>query len=484
MQWVGALNSYFTLFPIHSSTRWVRLIEQSRDLRHCRHVRENSIKPLTRNGGDIKVHELHELHKMLRELEQDNDADEGNVERIKDKIRASLPSVNTGRTLPQKKTPSGRTQVLHMNYTRSQTNTPVETELEHLRFFARTATELGLRLEILTHENNRKDIETELEKDIDEGLDYIITASQKSVSKWAEDSVEYLENGTVAVLTPVNDTLLEWAMTEGRRHRWQGKVAQETLEEALREDHLWIPLGIRVNASETGIERERTAQEKRHDVGHIRAYIEGGNMITGEDSTGRPVILIGKDAIETTAYLYQLDDDSVRRVICEDFGLEHIDQIICVEQPGQFHLDMGMLFIGNGVVIVNDSSKALKDAVEMAELVPCMTTETMAAKLTLQYELETSAVSDLKAAGLTVIRETLENGVFYNFFNGEFATGVDGLNYYITNGGPHEQEERFKTLMADEWNVVENVFFSPQSAAHKSLQEKGGIGCRLKGAPE
>lgn len=455
-----------------------------KDMNDALHVRESST-PLNRHKpGDINVHELHELHEMLRELEKDTDTDQGKVEQIKAKIRATLPSVDTGRTLPQKKTPRGRTQILHMNYTRNQTDQQVEAELAHLRFFIKTATDLGLRLEILTHETSQKDIETELEQDIAKGLDYIITSSQKLVSKWAEDSVEYLENGMVAVLTPFNDTLLEWAMTEGRRCRWQGKVDQETLDEALRDDHGWIPLGIRVNASETSMERERTAQTKGHAVGHIRAYIEGGNMITGEDAAGNPVIVIGKDAIDTTAYLYQLNDDDVRQVICEDFGLEHIDQVICVEQPGQFHLDMGMLFIGNGVVIVNDSHEALKDAVEMAELVPCMTTKTMAAKLILQCELETSAVSDLSAAGLTVIRETLENGVFYNFFNGEFVTGVDGLNYYITNGGPHEQEERFKTLMIHEWNVVENVFFSPQSAAHKSLQEKGGIGCRLKGAPE
>lgn len=430
------------------------------------------------------MYELHELHNMLRELQEDSDATEGDIEHLKVSIRAALPSVDTGRSLPQKKTPSGRTQVLHMNYTRSQAAQHVETELEHLRFLARTATELGLRLEILTHENSRKDVETELENALYKGLNYTITESLKPVSKWAEDSVEYLGDGTVAVLNPFNANLLEWAMTAGRRHRWHGKVAQETLEEALREDHLWIPLGIRVNANETSVERKRTAQAKGYDVGHIRAYIEGGNMITGEDATGKPVILIGKDAIDTTAHLYQLDSNGVRNLICEDFGLSHIDQVICVEQPGQFHLDMGMLFLGNGVVIVNDSNEALKDAVEMADLVPCMTTKTMAAKLTLQCELETSAVSDLKAAELTVLRETLENGVSYNFFNGEFVIGVDGLNYYITNGGPHEQEERFKTLMVNEWNVVENVFFSPQSAAHKSLQEKGGIGCRLKGAPE
>ena len=204
-------------------------------------------------------------------------------------------------------------------------------------------------------------------------------------------------------------------------------------------------------------------------------------MITGEDAIGKPVIIIGKDAIATTAYLYQLNDGDVRRIICEDFGLESIDQVICVEQPGKFHLDMGMLFIGNGVIIVNDSTEALKDSIEMAEMVPCETTEKMATKLKLQYALEEEAVQDLKEAGFEVIREKLESDTIYNFFNGEFVEGKDGFNYYITNGGPQEKAEQFEALMVSELKIVKKVFFSPQDAANKSLQELGGVGCRLKG---
>ena len=175
-------------------------------------------------------------------------------------------------------------------------------------------------------------------------LEYTITESQKPISKWAEDSIEYLENGQVATLTQFNDKLLELAMTEGRRHRWQGKVAQKHLEDVLREDHLWIPLGIRVNEVQTGLERKHAVQAKGQKVGQIRAYIEGGNMITGEDATGKPVLIIGKDAIATTAYLYQLDYGDVRRIICEDFGLESIDQVICVEQPGKIPFRYGYAF--------------------------------------------------------------------------------------------------------------------------------------------
>ncbi|MEO0432239.1 MAG: hypothetical protein AAF151_11150, partial [Cyanobacteria bacterium J06656_5] len=188
-------------------------------------------------------------------------------------------------------------------------------------------------------------------------------------------------------------------------------------------------------------------------------------------------------AIAATAHIYQLSNNAVRRLICEDFGLDSVEQVICVEQPGKFHLDMGLLFIGHGVVVVNNSSEALKDATEMAEMVPCLTTEKMAAKLKLRCSLEDDAANDLADAGLDVRRERLENDAFYNFFNGEFVEGQDGENYYITNGGPRAEEERFETLMTANWSSVKKVFFSPVDAAQKSLQERGGVGCRLKGSP-
>ncbi|MGD1948398.1 MAG: hypothetical protein ACFB14_01985 [Leptolyngbyaceae cyanobacterium] len=418
-------------------------------------------------------------HKLLQALKGSDATRPETIEQIRDTIRSMLPKVDTCGSLPQKKTPGGRTNVLHINYV--QTPQSGETGLGYLRFFASIATALGLRLEILTDPSCRDGVEQELTSEAYKALRYAIAESQKPVSKWAEDSVEYLENGNVAVLRHLDDSLLEWAMIKGRRHRWQGKIDPENFDEALREDRLWILLGVRVNALEMGSEREYAEQTKKRRVSHIRTYIEGGNMIAGEDASGRSIVLVGRDAIATTAHIYQLSEKAVRRLICEDFGLDTIEQVVCVEQPGQFHLDMGMLFLGNGIVVVNDSREALKDAVEMAQLAPCLTTEKMAAKLQLQCSLEQDAVNDLDSAGLSVKRKKLESDVLYNFFNGEFVEGSDGGSYYITNGGPKDHEETFATLMTTEWQVVKKVFFSPQPIAQKSLQDRGGVGCRIKG---
>lgn len=392
-----------------------------------------------------------------------------------------LPPVDTGMAMPQKKTPSGNTQILHINYVRGQTEKQTEVEKAHLQFFATVASQLGLQLKILTDRDSRSDVEQELSNDQYRETQYRIIESSHPITKWAEDGVEYLKNGKIAVLKSLDSQLLEWAMKSGRRSRWQGKVLPEILAAALQDDHLWIPLGVRVNTSGIGAALESLAAAEQHEVGHMRAYIEGGNMIAGEDATGKPIILIGKDAIDATAHIYQLTREQVREIICEDFGLAAIDQVIGVEQPGQFHLDLAILFMGHGVVVLNDSSITCKDALEMAEAVPCLTTKTAAAKLTLQHALEEEAASDLQAAGIKVIRQKLEDNVAFNFFNGEFVTGKDGLNYYITNGGPPEQEERLAALMVKVWGIVSEVIFSPIAAAQKSLQELGGVGCRLKG---
>ncbi|NEQ42815.1 MAG: hypothetical protein F6K00_04315 [Leptolyngbya sp. SIOISBB] len=400
---------------------------------------------------------------------------------VKTQIRNLLPSVDTRGVPPHQKTPSGKTQILHLNYTLGQTDQSMATEMAYIHFLAQTGKALGLRLVILTHPTNHPELERELAQDADDRLEYTLLHSQHPVSKWAEDSVEYLANGDVAVLIPFDEPLLARAMTDGRQQRWAGMIAPEHLAAALQDDDLWVPLGVRVNTLKTGAERELLAQTAGQHVGHIRAYIEGGNLIAGEDAAGQPIILVGKDAISATAHIYQLSDDEVRQLISEDFGLD-IDQIISVEQPGKFHLDMGLLFIGHGVVIVNHSQAALQDAIEMAEMVPCLTTETMAAKLQLQVALEEVAANDLTVAGLEVRREKLENDVQYNFFNGEFVEGQDGCTYYLTNGGPQEQMAKFQALMVQDWQVVKNVIFSPPAIAQKSLQERGGLGCRLKGA--
>ena len=145
------------------------------------------------------------LHQQLQAIA---DTDPVEKDAIQQQIRAQLPVVNKGLTSghaprsPHKKTPKGQTTTLHMNYTRNRAGEPVDCELEHLRFFAQTAQTVGLRLEILTYGPHRQDVENMLATDLFTTLNYDIIESPQPISKWAEDSVEYLNNGDAAVLTP------------------------------------------------------------------------------------------------------------------------------------------------------------------------------------------------------------------------------------------------------------------------------------------
>ncbi|MEM1368296.1 MAG: hypothetical protein AAGG02_09810 [Cyanobacteria bacterium P01_H01_bin.15] len=386
------------------------------------------------------------------------------------------------RSLLHRKTPSGQANLWYLHYSRSHTDgQPVETELGYLRFFATQATHLGIRLEVLTNGEGEADVVTELAQPQLAELDYRVVVSETPVLKWAEDSTEYLLNGVVALPLVCDEDALRAAMTAGRRARWQRHLTPELLEPALTEDHLWIPLGVSVNDAKMVQQQRLAAQLRGQTTQSLPIYIEGGNMIVGEDADNRTIVLIGKDAIDASTKVQGMTGEQLKELLVKAFQLEDPAQIIEVEQPGQFHLDMGLLFLGQGRVVVNDSTVALLNAKEMAELAPCTTTETMASLLQIQHTLEAIAVVDLEAAGLQVMRENLANGVYCNFCNGEFIASKTGQNYYITNGTVPETETHFRKLMVQTWQVVDDVIFSPRELTHKSLQERGGVGCRIKG---
>jgi hypothetical protein len=148
-----------------------------------------------------------------------------------------------------------------------------------------------------------------------------------------------------------------------------------------------------------------------------------------------------------------------RATIAEDFGVK-ASQILCVEQPGKFHLDMGMLFVGKGVVIVNDSTEEWEAAKRNESTSFNPAAKKITAQLGLRTQLEALAVKDLQEGGMKVVRQKLESGTSYNFFKGEFVTGKDGETYYLTNGGPSDQQEKFRLLMIKEWGVVKDVSFT------------------------
>jgi len=368
----------------------------------------------------------------------------------------------TGRSAPHRKTPGGNTRALRLTYAPRFKSA---TDMDHIKFFVHHAVELGLTLLITTTERGKELIEAL--KDVDWAKfviwDIVPDKEEEKLSKWAEDNVEYLESGMRVETRHFAGDPLEAAMRKGRRQRkvWGSQGANADVM-SVREG---VPLGMLVNTP--GLKGAKEGQVPRQ---RIRAYIEGGNMITGEDAAGKTVILVGRDAIDATAILYERPPDAIRAILAEDFGVPD-DRVVPVEQPGTFHLDMGMLFVGGGVVIVNDSKADL--LVQKGAASPILSTK---------IALEDEAAKDLEGAGLKVIRKSFSSAS-HNFFNGEFVLGNDGGIYYLTNGGGGAaKQSEFKEFLRG--CGVKDVFFTPADVAASTLAEQGGVGCRAKGIPE
>lgn len=402
---------------------------------------------------------------------------------VENAVRAAVRPADTGGVPPQKKTPAGKTKVIVFNYKTGQQNVRKGTEFDHARFFADQARALELGVRVLTTEGGQRDL---LRDDVFKGLDPHWTIVDQVASEWAEDSVEYLQSGEVAVLEEFNATALRAGLVAGRRARWAALLDATYANEVLGpvKSKEWVPEGLLVVAGQTR-EMVETALERQHRrARHLRFYAEGGNLIVGENAAGETIALVGRDSIAATAgeYLF-VDDNPVLALIAEDLGIA-VQRVIPVEQPGKFHLDMGLLFVGKGVVLLNDSGAQLAEAETRLATYQDEASRRHAAKLRLQCGLEALAARDLAAGGLTVHRHKLESGSVYNFFNGEFVADEGDQVHYLTNGtGTAAVMKTFVSLLVDELKVAVAVHTSPVGAAEHSLESQGGVGCRIKGAP-
>jgi hypothetical protein len=213
----------------------------------------------------------------------------------------------------------------------------------------------------------------------------------------------------------------------------------------------------------------------REDLTHL----EGGNVLTGLGKDGHPYALVGKDSVELARRMLQdelglqtaLSDKEMQEIIALDLGIDDPSRVTFVEQPGDFHLDMGMVLLEPGVVAVNDAimaerlvtpgEKPSKNAVD-------------------RKTWEDRAVKDLTDAGLTVVRMPL---VFHgklgtmNFANGELGTDPLGHRYLVTTGGDAGIEDQVRELYAKRGIALHCV---PPEASRTSLAAGGGVGCRCK----
>lgn len=219
------------------------------------------------------------------------------------------------------------------------------------------------------------------------------------------------------------------------------------------------------------------------------SYVEGGNFLPGTREDGTPFALVGKDSVAVTRGLMEQDgkrptDAQALKTIGRDYGLKP-SQIFAVEQPADFHLDMGMALATPGHALLNDSMAVLelqkgwvKDEGELGILED---------QAKFRAEFESMAEKDLLAAGLEVHRlpavfPPTSGNPEMNFVNLRQGVNEEGQKFAILLGGMPEREE----AVAGELQKLgyEHVHFLSRDLTPQTLELWGGLKCRTKGYPE
>ncbi|CCB89760.1 hypothetical protein [Simkania negevensis] len=234
-------------------------------------------------------------------------------------------------------------------------------------------------------------------------------------------------------------------------------------------------------------------------------YSEGGNTISGFRGNGEPYIIIGLDSFSATKAI--MEQDLGRPVSAEEvkmaFGIDYgipIKDIYFIEQPGDFHLDMNMAIVGDGVIAVNDAVQAFRDfepeyerylredmGIQDAATIQRFKDRTLAA-CELKKPFEDKAAKDLEVQGFEVRRVAGSfsykkgegpHAPVMNFFNMVSGEAPDGKRVIVAMGCINkEYENRFREMVRD--LNPDAVYFLSAEATKTSLAKHGGISCRSK----
>ena len=307
---------------------------------------------------------------------------------------------------------------------------------------------------------------------------------------WAEDHGEFTEDGTMvvpAILKTSYDTGSVIQADRLRRFAGDEDVADFSEHGAVNERR--TQQEALAAAMATGASGYKMAV----------SYVEGGNMMGGKRPDGSAYALVGKDSLAVTMDLLKKNnrDHSTRDgllQIARDYGYQ-AGEVVAVEQPGEFHLDMAMALAGPGQVLLNDAKA-------VAELQKGWVTEHYSHKFfqwgkkkqlaAIEERAEKLAVyeamveKDLKKAGLQVFRvagcfpQTKANSEM-NFFNLRQGHNDKGETFAIALGGDEKAEQAFAhTLLSEIPSGYQRIHFLDRALTPITLDMSGGIKCRTK----
>jgi len=347
-------------------------------------------------------------------------------------------------------------------------------------------------------------------------IDFILVEANQN--QWAEDSGEYTQTGDVITpnATGIDGGLIDAAYDAVPRGRGERGGFEQTANWLNRDmfdtGHPLEELGLSVLENQRGPEKSEVATKKSRQVRPSKLYVEGGNMLSGLDSVGNPYLLVGKDTIDINHAISELwTADTIRKQLALEYNIPE-KSVAFVEQPGRFHLDMGMVVFSNGHVILNNSELVLEKMTQwIAEDVIFLKTklqadeveamakgfetimEFLTAALTERAVLEKIAYQDLMIATETIGLKVSRLAASFpatplnpemNFLNGESGIRPDGSSYFITNGGTVRAKDFIATAYFTllQGSNLSSIYFTDPAMATDSLLSGGGIGCRVKGA--
>ncbi len=417
----------------------------------------------------------------------------------------------------------GSADVVAMHMSFGAADTSMEGFIEQMAAIGRVE---GYRVVVRTH----PELVDELGRSIArrERGDVTLVASEHFGDIWTEDAGELRTDRTVMVAhQPPEDFDVAMTIFEARLERFYPGATVDAVK-AKPEKYPLVGFG-QLGASyfaDRDTQRGMAAVAVASGAPLQLAFsaIEGGNALVGRRDDGRPYVVVGRDSVALTRALLSkelgraVDDDFVRRAIAKDYGTKPAD-VVFVEQPADYHLDVRMMLIAPGEVVVNDAREVAKKVGEWARAdhakqkprAPTPNSSKaardsyaqrladwkedakwrdddlrrLATRAEHDAKVEARTVADLEAAGLKVHRMA---GKFphshvglMNFLNVEQGRGNDGGRFLVALGGDRRAEtyargcfERFSGARID------RMYFLDRELTPRTLEAMGGISCRSK----
>jgi hypothetical protein len=339
---------------------------------------------------------------------------------------------------------------------------------------------------------------------------------------WSEDQGELDAQANVSVPAHIADVdAMSEAMVRSRVRRLypaaRPSADYETLKRELPENYPLAAFSVAGNVARGGtrVALASVAVARTSKLRVNLSYVEGGNMLVGRLESGEPYALVGRDNIESTRYVLETDlghkvtDDDIHAAIASDVGVAP-ERLYPVEEPGDFHLDMRMALFGPGTVLLDDSRAAVdaqlkweRDDYEAKHPGPDATGDAKAiwAEETQRFEMrrknletyvarqtqfEAMVLHDLEKTPLKVgrVAAVYANSRWpgeqeINFINAESGTNAKGERFYIALGAHARAEKAFAASMRA-IGGLSRLYFLDRNLTPKTLEARGGIGCRVK----